>query len=203
VALAGQLQGSADRRSNLAVLAWLIYGLLCGTGFWFAGSLCGFAAMALIVTSEHRRRTVKIMDITSLGYFGAATIMAARDPHATDIPSRDRMERFRGGSVGDPDRGVSIHHPVRARTVAPGGLAYPVVPADQRDVDLGVVVDLYPWRSAGGGDSRDRPRVYPGGSHSRGGEVAGFIFSNRYPKRFTDQVAASSTTSAAIGEASH
>jgi cobalamin synthase len=66
-----------DIGSNAAVMAWVIYGVLCLAGFWLAGSVGGLIVMAIAVSGQRRRRAVKIMDCTSLGYFAAAMIMAA------------------------------------------------------------------------------------------------------------------------------
>lgn len=63
--------------SNAAVLAWVIYGILCLAGLWVAGSVGGLIVMAISVSSQYRRRAVRIMDCTSLGYFAAAAIITA------------------------------------------------------------------------------------------------------------------------------
>jgi hypothetical protein len=72
-----QPQATAARSSILAAMAWLIYGALYLSGFWFAGCMAGFAVMLLVVVDQYRRGFVKIMDCTSLGYFALAATMSA------------------------------------------------------------------------------------------------------------------------------
>jgi len=203
--MAGRLEGITNRRSNLPVLAWLIYGLLSGTGFWFAGSLCGFGAMALIVTSEHRRRAVKIMNVTSLVYFTAAAIMAA-------TPAIHMLQTYHLVIVWSAFAAV-------AWTTLIAGFPFTIqygreqsppeawhTPLFRRiNVTLTLVwSSIFTLGAVLGAATLLTDHAFILGVVIPGaGMVAGFIFSNRYPKRFSDQFAASSTTSAAIGEASH
>jgi len=203
--MAGRRQGSKDRSSSLALLAWLIYGLLCGAGLWFAGSLFGFAAMALIITSEYRRRAVKIMDITSLGYFGAATIMAA-------TPAIHMLQTYNLVMVW------SVFAAAAWATLIAGfpftiQYARAQLPAEAWHTPLfrriNVTLTLV-WSSIftlgavlGAATLVADHEFILGVVIPGAGMAVGFILSNRYTKHFTDQFAASSATSAAMRDASH
>lgn len=53
----------------VGLVMWVIYGQLCGAGRWLSAGLAGFAFATVIVAAQYRRDAVKIMDCTSLGYF--------------------------------------------------------------------------------------------------------------------------------------
>jgi hypothetical protein len=203
--MAEQSQESTDSGRNLSILAWLIYGPLRGMGFWFAASLCGFAAMALIVMREYRRGTVKIMDLTSLGYFGTATIMAA-------TPASGALQTYHLVIVW------SVFAAVAWGTLIAG---FPFTMQYAREQSpseawhtalfrrINVTMTLV-WSSIftlgavlGAATLVIDHKVILGVVIPGAGMVAGFIFNNRYPKRFNDQFAATSIPSAAVGEASH
>jgi all-trans-retinol 13,14-reductase len=48
---------------------WLTYGSLSGAGHWLAAGIVSFAIAMVIVAAQYRRASVKIMDCTSVGYF--------------------------------------------------------------------------------------------------------------------------------------
>jgi hypothetical protein len=191
---------------NWSILAWLFYGPLCGMGFWFAASLCGFAAMVLIVMSEYRRRgAVKIMDLTSLGYFGTATILAA-------TPASGALQTYHLVIVW------SVFAAVAWGTLIAG---FPFTMQYVREQSppeawhtalfrrINVTMTLV-WSSIftlsavlGAATVVIDHKFILGVVIPGAGMVAGFIFNIRYPKRFTDQFAASSIPSAAVGGASH
>lgn len=62
--------------SIFAAIAWLVYGALYLDGFWLAGCATGFVIMLMPIANEYRSGTVKIMDCTSLGYFALAAAIS-------------------------------------------------------------------------------------------------------------------------------
>ncbi|HVN88635.1 MAG TPA: hypothetical protein VMT61_02340 [Candidatus Binataceae bacterium] len=48
---------------------WIIYGQLCGAGYWLTAGLVGLAFAIAIVAEEYRHHAVKLMNSTSVGYF--------------------------------------------------------------------------------------------------------------------------------------
>lgn len=75
--VAAEAVSGAKRGASLSVIAWLIYGSFCLARLWLPAGLSGCAIMVLVVAGEYRRRAVRIMDCTSLGYFALAAVMAA------------------------------------------------------------------------------------------------------------------------------
>jgi hypothetical protein len=61
--------------SNLGFGVWVVYGILYGLGYWTAAAVAGLATMLAIVARENRTANVKIIDLTSLGFFVLALIM--------------------------------------------------------------------------------------------------------------------------------
>jgi hypothetical protein len=61
--------------SNLGLAVWVVYGILYALGHWTAAVLAGLAIMLAIVAREIRAADVKVVDLTSLGFFVLALIM--------------------------------------------------------------------------------------------------------------------------------
>jgi len=61
--------------SNLGFVVWVVYGILYVLGHWTAAAVAGLAIMLAIVAHENRAANVKIIDLTSLGFFVLALIM--------------------------------------------------------------------------------------------------------------------------------
>ena len=61
--------------SNLGLAVWVVYGILYALGHWTAAAVAGLAIMLAIVARENRTANVKIIDLTSLGFFVLALIM--------------------------------------------------------------------------------------------------------------------------------
>jgi hypothetical protein len=61
--------------SNLGLAVWVVYGVLYALGHWTAAVVAGLAIMLAIVAGEKRTANVKIIDLTSLGFFVLALIM--------------------------------------------------------------------------------------------------------------------------------
>lgn len=61
--------------SKVGFLVWLVYGILYALGHWTAAAVAGLVIMLVIVASESRTTNVKIIDLTSLGFFVLALIM--------------------------------------------------------------------------------------------------------------------------------
>ena len=60
--------------AKLSFASWIVYGLLSANGRWLSAGLAGVAITGVIVATQYRRRAVKLMDCTSLGYFTAETL---------------------------------------------------------------------------------------------------------------------------------
>lgn len=187
--MAEQVQAGADRKSNLAVLAWIIYGILCWVGLWLAGSVGGFAAMVLIVLSEYRRGAVRIMDCTSLGYFAAAAIMAATPAiyvlqkyHLVIVWSAFAAVAWATLIAGFP---FTIQY---AREHAPPE-AWPTPLFRQINVTLTLAWALiFTFGAILGAVTLVADHQFLlGVVLPTAAMVVGYIFSNRYPKRFADR----------------
>lgn len=61
--------------SNLGFAVWFVYAILYALGYWTAAAVAGLAIMLAIVASETRIANVKIIDLTSLGFFVLSLIM--------------------------------------------------------------------------------------------------------------------------------
>jgi hypothetical protein len=61
--------------SKVGFLVWLVYGIVYALGHWTAAAVAGIVIMLVIVASESRTGNVKIIDLTSLGFFVLALIM--------------------------------------------------------------------------------------------------------------------------------
>jgi len=61
--------------SNLGFVVWVVYWILYALGHWTAAAVAGLAVMLVIVASENRTANVKIIDLTSLGFFVLALTM--------------------------------------------------------------------------------------------------------------------------------
>ena len=61
--------------SNLGFAVWVVYGILYALGHWTAAVVAGLAIMLAIVARETLTANVKIIDLTSLGFFVLALIM--------------------------------------------------------------------------------------------------------------------------------
>jgi hypothetical protein len=61
--------------SNLGFGVWVVYGILYALGHWMAAAVAGLAVMLAIIASENRTANVKIIDLTSLGFFVLALTM--------------------------------------------------------------------------------------------------------------------------------
>ena len=74
----GKLRGVWNQigaASNLGFVVWVVYGILYAFGHWTAAALAGLAIMLAIVARETRTANVKIIDLTSLGFFVLALTM--------------------------------------------------------------------------------------------------------------------------------
>ena len=80
-----QVPADGNFNSIFAAIAWLAYGALYLGGFWLVGCATGFVIMLIPILNEYRTGTVKIMDCTSLGYFAlAAAISTTSASHALE-----------------------------------------------------------------------------------------------------------------------
>jgi len=61
--------------SNLGFAVWVVYGILYALRHWTAAVVAGLAIMLAIVAREIRAADVKVVDLTSLGFFVLALIM--------------------------------------------------------------------------------------------------------------------------------
>jgi hypothetical protein len=61
--------------SNLGFVVWVVYGILYALGDWTAAAVVGLAIMLAVVASEKRTDNLKIIDLTSLGFFVLVLIM--------------------------------------------------------------------------------------------------------------------------------
>src|SRR5271170_6717624 len=61
--------------SNLVFAVWVVYGILYALGHWTAAVVAGLAIMLAIVAGERRTANLKIIDLTSLGFFVLALIL--------------------------------------------------------------------------------------------------------------------------------
>jgi len=61
--------------AKLGFVSWIVYGGLAGADRWLSAGLAGLALTVVVVATQHRRRAVKLMDCTSLGYFTAETLI--------------------------------------------------------------------------------------------------------------------------------
>jgi len=61
--------------SNLGFAVWVVYGILYALGHWTVAAVAGLGIMLAIVGRENRTANVKIIDLTSLGFFVLALIM--------------------------------------------------------------------------------------------------------------------------------
>jgi len=59
----------------LGYAVWIVYGLLAAGNRWLSAGLAGVALMVVVVVTEYRRRSIKLMDGTSLGYFAGETLI--------------------------------------------------------------------------------------------------------------------------------
>ena len=68
---------------------WVVYGILYALGHWTAAAVAGLAIMLAILAGEMRTANVKIIDLTSLGFFVLALIMllTVGDQFSTAITS--------------------------------------------------------------------------------------------------------------------
>jgi hypothetical protein len=55
--------------SNLGFAVWVVYGILYALGHWTAAVVAGLAIMMALVARETRAADVKVVDLTSLGFF--------------------------------------------------------------------------------------------------------------------------------------
>ena len=60
--------------TKLGYVAWIVYGVFAGNDRWLSAGLAGAVITAVVVALEYRRRAIKVMDCTSLGYFAAAML---------------------------------------------------------------------------------------------------------------------------------
>jgi hypothetical protein len=68
-------RNSGGVATKLGYVAWIVYGLLARGDRWPSAGLAGVALMVVVVATEYRRRAIKVMDCTSLGYFAAETLI--------------------------------------------------------------------------------------------------------------------------------
>ncbi len=61
--------------TKLGYVAWVVYGFFAAGDRWLNAGLAGVAIMVVVVAIEYRRRAIKLMDCTSLGYFAAETLI--------------------------------------------------------------------------------------------------------------------------------
>jgi all-trans-retinol 13,14-reductase len=64
-----------DAVAMLVYAVWIVYGLFAAGDRWLSAGLAGAAIMVVVVATEYRRRAIKLMDCTSLGYFAAETLI--------------------------------------------------------------------------------------------------------------------------------
>lgn len=60
--------------ASLGFLSWLSYAFFSGANHWLMAAVSGLLISSTIVAMEHRRRAVKLMDLTAASYFGAAVL---------------------------------------------------------------------------------------------------------------------------------
>ncbi len=68
-------RNSGGVATKLGYVVWIVYGLLARGDRWLSAGLAGVAIMVVVVANEYRRRAIKLMDCTSLGYFAAETLI--------------------------------------------------------------------------------------------------------------------------------
>jgi len=61
--------------SNLGLAVWVVYGILYALGHWTAAVVAGLGIMLAILAREISAADVKVVDLTSLGFFVLALIM--------------------------------------------------------------------------------------------------------------------------------
>ncbi len=61
--------------TNFGLVAWVIYGVISGSGHWIAAALLALIIAVAIVALEKRRDAVKIMSLTTVGYFAFALVI--------------------------------------------------------------------------------------------------------------------------------
>lgn len=61
--------------TKLGFVAWVVYGVLSSRGWWLSAGLAGTTLVLLIVVAQWRVRGVKLMDCTSLSYFVGEMLM--------------------------------------------------------------------------------------------------------------------------------
>lgn len=59
---------------------WVVYGILYVLGHWTAAVVAGLAIKPAIVAGESRTANLRIIDLTSLGFFVLAPIMLLDEP---------------------------------------------------------------------------------------------------------------------------
>ncbi|HZP46100.1 MAG TPA: hypothetical protein VFB15_10660 [Candidatus Binataceae bacterium] len=60
---------------RLGILVWAAYGVVAAYGHWLEAAALGAVLSAVIVLAEYGRGATKIMNVTSLGYFGFETAL--------------------------------------------------------------------------------------------------------------------------------
>lgn len=68
-------RNSGGVATKLGYAVWIVYGLFAARDRWLNAGLAGLAIMVVVVAIEYRRRAIKLMDCTSLGYFAAETLI--------------------------------------------------------------------------------------------------------------------------------
>ena len=100
--------------SNFGFVVWVVYGILYAFGHWTAAALAGLAIMLAIVARETRTANVKIIDLTSLGFFVLALTMllTVGGRVFNQLPHHLGMGRVCGGHMGNDTDRLSVHPPV-------------------------------------------------------------------------------------------
>lgn len=68
-------QSGGSAAANFGIVAWIVYGALSAHGHWIGAALGALAVAIAIVAHEYSRHAVKIMDCTTVGFFVFALAM--------------------------------------------------------------------------------------------------------------------------------
>lgn len=65
-------QSGGSAAANFGIVAWIVYGALSSHGHWIGAALGALAVAIAIVGHEYSRDALKIMDCTTVGFFTVA-----------------------------------------------------------------------------------------------------------------------------------
>jgi all-trans-retinol 13,14-reductase len=69
------VQTGSSAATNFSIVAWLAYGALSSVGHWVGAAITALIVAIAIVAFENRRNAVKIMSLTTVGYFAFALVV--------------------------------------------------------------------------------------------------------------------------------